>query len=328
MAVFFVFQGDTYQEEKEGGYVWSPQLNSVGHKNAGFSLMTQIKKYDYILHSWKGQLKAISIADGDCFEADIPSEKHKSKKYWSDKGYRVNTHYYELEVPLKLRNHREWLRENVKSHSPFSTQGTGKQQYMSKIDDEQIYYLLTQAAKIQKDESILRIINEILSDLKDDNSDNYDSIEIVEINKEISSLKGIDINYKFEKKPQEVISISNKGEKPKRNPKIAAYALARANFKCEYDKTHKLFERKSGEDYTEPHHLIPISKYRDFEYEKCSLDTMENIVSLCSHCHNLLHYGKMVDKEPILKQLYEERIEYLKRVGLNIEFEELKKYYE
>lgn len=27
MAVYYVFQGETYDEERAGGYVWSPQLN-------------------------------------------------------------------------------------------------------------------------------------------------------------------------------------------------------------------------------------------------------------------------------------------------------------
>lgn len=45
-----------------------------------------------------------------------------------------------------------------------------------------------------------------------------------------------------------------------------------------------------------PINLTPISKYKDFDYKNCSLDAMDNIVSLCSHCHNLLHYGKYEDK--------------------------------
>lgn len=55
---------------------------------------------------------------------------------------------------------------------------------------------------------------------------------------------------------------------------------------------------------------------------------MENIVSLCSHCHNLLHYGKMEDKIPLLKKLYEDRQAALAQVGLEISFDELKAYYE
>lgn len=124
-----------------------------------------------------------------------------------------------------------------------------------------------------------------------------------------------------------VESNTYKRRRPKRDPKIAADALARADYKCEFDTNDRVFERKSGKGYTEPHHLIPISKYRDFDYERVSLDVMENIVSLCSHCHNLIHYGKYEIKQPVLKKLYENRKQALNRVGLNITFDELVKYY-
>lgn len=44
MSIFYVFQGETYNEESSGGYVWSPQLNKSGRKNAGYTMMTQVKK--------------------------------------------------------------------------------------------------------------------------------------------------------------------------------------------------------------------------------------------------------------------------------------------
>ena len=49
MAVFYVFQGLTYDIERKGGYVWSPQLTKNGKKNAGYSKMTKIKKSDFII---------------------------------------------------------------------------------------------------------------------------------------------------------------------------------------------------------------------------------------------------------------------------------------
>ena len=100
--------------------------------------------------------------------------------------------------------------------------------------------------------------------------------------------------------------------------------MARAEYKCEFNKDDKTFLRKNGKHYTEPHHLIPISKYEDFQGN--SVDVMENIVSLCSHCHNLLHYGRLVDKKLILKKLYDERIEALKVCGLDLTLEDLYEY--
>jgi 5-methylcytosine-specific restriction protein A len=58
------------------------------------------------------------------------------------------------------------------------------------------------------------------------------------------------------------------------------------------------------------------------------LDVEENIVSLCSHCRNLLHYGRPVDKEPVLKKLFTDRQAALLAAGLDLgAFEDLMKYY-
>lgn len=65
-------------------------------------------------------------------------------------------------------------------------------------------------------------------------------------------------------------------------------ALKRAQYLCEVDKAHFVFKlRNSPTNYTEPHHLIPLSAHRDFP--EIDLDREQNIVSLCSNCHNLLH---------------------------------------
>lgn len=56
-----------------------------------------------------------------------------------------------------------------------------------------------------------------------------------------------------------------------------------------------------------------------------SLDVEENIVSLCSNCHNQLHYGK--DAERLIIQLFNDRNALLKKVGINIELTDLLKIY-
>lgn len=124
---------------------------------------------------------------------------------------------------------------------------------------------------------------------------------------------------------QAMTVLENSGRKvPKRDAQRAAQALARAEYKCEVNPEDRLFLRKNDIPYTEPHHLIPISKYKDFE---SSVDIMENIVSLCSHCHNLLHYGRYEDKVPILRKLYQERVEALKACKIDLSLDKLLEYY-
>lgn len=112
-----------------------------------------------------------------------------------------------------------------------------------------------------------------------------------------------------DKKPENNVN----GRKiPNRSRDKAKKALNRADFKCEVDESHKLFLRKSQPiNYTEPHHLIPL-KY-DKLFSK-SLDVEANIVSLCSYCHNLIHYG--ADAEIVIRKLWEDRKEELEAAGI------------
>ena len=87
--------------------------------------------------------------------------------------------------------------------------------------------------------------------------------------------------------------------------------------------SHPTFIRKkSDKKYTEPHHLIPMAFSDEFDV---SLDVEENIVSLCSNCHNQIHYGK--DADVLLRKLYEERKDALASVGIKITLERLLEMY-
>jgi len=109
-----------------------------------------------------------------------------------------------------------------------------------------------------------------------------------------------------------------------RDRNTAFHALQLADFKCEISKEHKSFIRKStNQNYTEPHHLIPMAYSDKFNM---SLDVEANIVSLCSTCHNNIHYG--IGAKELLNALYYQRINRLRAVGLDISLEELLQMYD
>ena len=110
-------------------------------------------------------------------------------------------------------------------------------------------------------------------------------------------------SYSNDLKPKPPLA-KNKAKKVyKRSRIVAINALGIANFTCEIDTNHKTFNRKKdGIPYTEPHHLIPMAYQDRFDY---SIDIEENIVSLCSNCHNEIHYGE--NTKELIKKLYYER---------------------
>lgn len=92
----------------------------------------------------------------------------------------------------------------------------------------------------------------------------------------------------------------------KRSVEISNNALRRAGNLCEINPKHKSFNRRGTNiKYMEPHHIIPTSVQDEFIN---SLDSEPNIISLCSECHNKIHYG---DGEDLVKQIFTERYDEL-----------------
>lgn len=69
----------------------------------------------------------------------------------------------------------------------------------------------------------------------------------------------------------------------KRDPLVVAETLRLANGYCELCEVESPFKTKSGRDYLEVHHVIPLSKQGS--------DTVSNTVALCPNCHRMLHFG-------------------------------------
>ena len=154
------------------------------------------------------------------------------------------------------------------------------------------------------------------------NADKEDGVRLTTLNKlaRFSSSKN-DIHYK--RTPQKKIKYTSVQEKIERSSKIAENALILADFKCEINNDHFTFIRKNQNvPYTEAHHLVPLAYSDLFNY---SLDVEENIISLCSTCHNQIHYGK--DSESLIKKLYANRKELLKEAGIVLSEQELLEMY-
>ena len=162
---------------------------------------------------------------------------------------------------------------------------------------------------------LVRDIEEIESVADERLLDSLSKIEDTEITWEYT--------YTGEPEEKKKTFVRNGIEVYPRNTKTALNALAYSKFWCEIDKNHPTFIRKtSNQNYVEPHHLVPLKYHDRFEV---SLDIEENIVALCSNCHNCLHYGR--EYETLLKKLYHERKELLAQVGIHITYEELKDMY-
>ncbi|MGL5756584.1 MAG: HNH endonuclease [Paraclostridium sp.] len=220
-----------------------------------------------------------------------------------DSKYKDYGRYMELELINKYLD-KQYNFRALKQHGLKSVQGP------SRVTQELLDYIKSMEIKhiknsLKKEYYIKdSILDKENNDIKDiENNDFYD--------------------YKYETKERKKPKIQGNVKVYPRDRKVAMNALAHAHYLCEIDETHFTFIRKNIDiNYTEPHHLIPMAYSDLFEV---SLDVEENIVSLCSNCHNFLHYGR--DIKDTLKKLYDYRIGDLNKVGISIEFKELVKMY-
>lgn len=99
-----------------------------------------------------------------------------------------------------------------------------------------------------------------------------------------------------------------------RNPKIAQISINKANGKCENCGKESFLKKDNKTKYFEAHHIIPMF-YQDVVTN--SLDVPENIICLCSECHNKIHYG--FEGKKIVINLYRKRVNGMKARDIYID---------
>lgn len=121
-----------------------------------------------------------------------------------------------------------------------------------------------------------------------------------------------------------VLTVEGKESFPRRF-NVSAEALIEARYKCVIDESHESFTSKSTlQPYMEAHHIVPMSKQEQFEYE---LDQAANVVALCPNCHRLVHLGVDIEREELLSLLFFQRQDRLKKIGIEINFSQIKLMY-
>ena len=132
MQSFIVMQGQTYQEEKELGMIWSGKQASDGSFPHSWQRVMEVKEGDRIFHYVKGDIVAISVAKTGCEIARRPSDVSNDES-----GYLVELDYHELEVPVNVRAKFDAILPLLPiKYSPFQADANGNQGYLYPCNEE------------------------------------------------------------------------------------------------------------------------------------------------------------------------------------------------
>ena len=82
--------------------------------------------------------------------------------------------------------------------------------------------------------------------------------------------------------------------------------------------------KETHQNYLEIHHLIPREFSNDFD---TSIEILENYIVLCPKCHRKIHLAEDNERKHMINILFNNRVNLLNAKGINIELEQLYKYY-
>ncbi len=125
-AVWWVNQGEHYQEEMAGGYLWAPLATASGAVVAHHFDVSRLRQDHVVVHYASGQIRALSRVTGRPGEGQRPGTGAGDEV-----GRRARAHYFELPDPIALEAIREELREP--EAGPFTQKARPKQGYLFQL---------------------------------------------------------------------------------------------------------------------------------------------------------------------------------------------------
>lgn len=154
MANWWVNHKQTYRQETDGGYLWSPKRNQNGARNQTYENMAQVEPGDLIFSYANGQISQVGIATDRGMSSSKPSEFGSKGGNWNADGWMVPVRWIGLRSPIRPKDHLSDIVPLLPaSHSPIGPDGNGRQNaYLAGISDTLSAALLS---KTGQDQSIL-----------------------------------------------------------------------------------------------------------------------------------------------------------------------------
>ena len=143
MNYWWVNQKQTFKQEYEGGYLWSPKHNKNGGFNKYYDNMTKLQAGDVVFSYRAGLVVALGVAQAPAYSSQKPKEYGKAGESWEDDGWRADLDYSLVKKQIRPKDHIEGIAPLLPSkYSPLQSNGNGNQVYLCSISEELATLLL------------------------------------------------------------------------------------------------------------------------------------------------------------------------------------------
>lgn len=130
---WWVNQGKTYQQERDGGLIWAPKLTKRGKELAHWTNVSKVKRGDIVFHYANGSLRAVSVSTEDAREGNKPSEIAEHGE-WQRDGFLVPVRYSELSQPIPLEDIAKDVQRAKRMLGPITRKLGVKQGYLYSLN--------------------------------------------------------------------------------------------------------------------------------------------------------------------------------------------------
>jgi putative restriction endonuclease len=83
MAFWWVNHKQTFKEEIQGGFVWSPKINANGARNVSYDNLTRCSRGDVVFSYANGRISQIGLVEAVAITAQKPLEFGKAGENWN-----------------------------------------------------------------------------------------------------------------------------------------------------------------------------------------------------------------------------------------------------
>jgi len=185
-SYWWVNHKQTFKSETEGGYIWSPKINSNGARNQTYDNLKMVRPGDIVVSYADAKIKVIGMATGPCREAPKPEEFGSAGANWSNVGWLVPIEWTQLSTHISPKDHIERIAPLLPvKNSPLQKNGNGNQGcYLASISTElgKLILSLTSHKSQALDLELDGIADDIGSDLA--LQEIQDAVDISETEKE------------------------------------------------------------------------------------------------------------------------------------------------
>lgn len=128
MAYWWVNHKQTYRQEIEGGYIWSPKTRADGARSHFYDNMTEVQPGDIIFSYAYAQIRDVGVATGPAVTAQKPSEFGAAGQGWKGEGWFVPVEFQQADHAIRPKQHIEAIRPLLaEKYAPINTLGDGNQ---------------------------------------------------------------------------------------------------------------------------------------------------------------------------------------------------------